>query len=426
MTFKSALLLVALVSLSHPMVAKAIDCNNFEEEICKDGSFNDGSGTVTLPSNSKDKITDFILQNQAALEKELQDDMKDTNSHLFKAASKIFKTQNPSQLIKKTIEWFGITQKNKTDVFVSMAEKEGYSPDDLFDLYTNSDLTEAFVDLQEKAQKKAEKSPNLETAKNKVFPRIKKAFLKRIDNLQLPEKNREEFRKAIKKIEFGGADCGFGLAATYEPSAYISHNTDKFNVCGGLLDDSLFSEYTLAFTLAHELAHGIDPCNYAEQMSEDRPNKNIAYPLPDIITCLSDEKSMGLKVNDKGDASIPEDTDDCNMTRLGESTADVFAADVLADYLEVYETDLTPAQKSVAVQNAGRIFCTDRNYKASDRDLPRDPNKPHPTDDVRLNRIIAQQPQLRAILGCAKKEEHRYCGSNSTQRVSRKEELGVK
>jgi hypothetical protein len=424
MKFKSALLLVALVSLSYPMVALAIDCNNLEQEICKDGSFNDGTGTVTLPSNSKDKITEFILNNQADLEKELLNDLKDSDSELFKKASGIFKTQDRSVLVQKMIEWFGISQKNKIEKITSLAESQGYSVDDLSDLLTEPDFTEAFIHLENKAQKKIEKSENLNTAKTKVFPRVKKTLLKRIDNLPISEKDREEFRKAIKEIEFGGADCGGGLAVVYEPSAYIGNK--KFNVCGGLLQDGLFTEYTLAFTLAHELSHSVDPCNYSLRVLEDRRSKQVSYPLPDLIACLSDEKSLGLKVNNKGDASVPEDGDDCIMTRIGEATADTFAADVLADYMDQYAENLSPAQKIVAVENAGRIFCTDRNYKAADRDLPRDPNKPHPTDDVRLNRILAQQPQLRAILGCAKKEEHKYCGSNSVQRLSRKEEAGVK
>ncbi|MEW6057702.1 MAG: hypothetical protein AB1540_13915 [Bdellovibrionota bacterium] len=147
---------------------------------------------------------------------------------------------------------------------------------------------------------------------------------------------------------------------------------------GGALLFTIESKFNLAFTLAHELAHAIDPC---ELISD----KIDILSYQDLASCFGAPlETLVTECSPKG--------------KLSEIFADWAATHVVAEILAEAAPRFTLTQVRSAVFNTVRDLCRD------DYDELRESNSglssSHPNVSFRVNRIFAQHPGIRKLLGC--------------------------
>lgn len=146
---------------------------------------------------------------------------------------------------------------------------------------------------------------------------------------------------------------------------------------GGALLFTVRSRFNLAFTLAHELAHSIDPCELRSLGMETK------FYDP-VVSCLGAGGAIETACSSTG--------------TLAESFADWVATHIVADILEEISPKYTPAQAKSALYNSVRDLCQE------DEDLLTGPDMglaaSHPSNVFRVNRIFGAHPGIRRLLGC--------------------------
>lgn len=147
---------------------------------------------------------------------------------------------------------------------------------------------------------------------------------------------------------------------------------------GGALLFTVKSKFNLAFTLVHELAHSIDPCEIKAA--------NLLMPIYDnVVSCLGASHDMDQECSARG--------------QLAETFADWVATHVVADILEQERQHYSGNELKNALFNSVRDLCQDDEEgfeDGSEGEL----SASHPKNDYRVNRIFAQHPQIREMLGC--------------------------
>jgi hypothetical protein len=190
----------------------------------------------------------------------------------------------------------------------------------------------------------------------------------------------------------------------------------------------------IASIIAHELSHSIDPCRiqYGPEdagFKYSRGDKNKGdvkkaekeYPVPNVISCLRDDKSVGaINMADfhaNGDCpdkeDFPQDGASLNgappknicTDQLTESFPDWMAAEVLPKYIES-NFKLTAEQYRAGYANVHRLGCQNTPYQLSSSCR----FDPHPTTEDRVDSILLVNPDVRRQMGCPVEfEDHLYC-----------------
>jgi hypothetical protein len=144
-----------------------------------------------------------------------------------------------------------------------------------------------------------------------VFPDVQNLLAKLLQQW-VPGKQGELLAEKVKSITLEGVDCGESrdgepsnsFHSLLVPNAFFLPAANTFRFCNGFLlqNKSLFS---MVNTIAHELAHSIDPCNIAYgpssyafkykhlgKSSADLEAAEDEYPLGGLIKCLRGSDSL--------------------------------------------------------------------------------------------------------------------------------------
>lgn len=146
---------------------------------------------------------------------------------------------------------------------------------------------------------------------------------------------------------------------------------------GGALLFTVRSKFNLAFTLTHELAHSIDPCELRNDDVDIVSYRKLAECFGSPIETLAAECTQ------KG--------------KLSEIFADWVATHVVAELLAESSAHYTPTQLRSAVFSSVRDLCRDDD---DDTEPDSGLSSSHPSAAYRVNRIFAQHPTIRKFLGC--------------------------
>jgi hypothetical protein len=207
---------------------------------------------------------------------------------------------------------------------------------------------------------------------------------------------------------------------------------NAFKYCSGLRIQN-DSEFQMAFIMAHELTHSIDPCgisigpeDYRFKYTPDasREKAENEYPIPGVIKCLRSEKSIHAgffkpnqmmasgygQVGPGGgympDPSMMPPTKPtsklplfCDKDQIGESFSDWMAAEVTPEYIQKNFPKLSVDQYRNGYSNIWRGICEDEVAKTLNPNFGYDP---HPDQVDRTNRLILAQPTIRKQMNCTK------------------------
>jgi hypothetical protein len=147
---------------------------------------------------------------------------------------------------------------------------------------------------------------------------------------------------------------------------------------GGALFFTVRSKFNLAFTMTHELAHSIDPC-------ELRSDKIDILAYHGLSECFgAPVESIANECSSKG--------------KLSEIFADWVATHVVAEILADTAPSFTQSQIHSAVYNTVRDLCRDEADDSSDSEEGL--SSSHPNGAYRVNQIFGQHPTIRKLLGC--------------------------
>lgn len=151
---------------------------------------------------------------------------------------------------------------------------------------------------------------------------------------------------------------------------------------GGALFFTVRSKFNLAFTLAHELAHSIDPCELRSDNVDILSYRGLAECFGSPADAIATECAAHGK--------------------LSEIFADWVATHVVAEMLSKAAAGFTPSQIRSAVFSTVRDLCYEDD---DDDDIEAETgvelSSAHPNVSFRVNRIFAQHPIIRKLLSCS-------------------------
>lgn len=279
-------------------------------------------------------------------------------------------------------------------------------------------------------------------ARDKVFPQIKTLLLSKIKQMVKDPTVRKNLTDKVKAIRYDSSDCSGGTTSVpglLMPNAFYNPSKNTFNFCSGMTLQNK-SEFQMAFVMAHELAHSIDPCcitqgpsDFSFQFPEGgtRADAEAAYPIQGVIACLRSEQSVkaraadqvpqvsqsqgnyggygnygnygnyggtgGGMVNNSQPQAPPPFAGFCQNDQITESFADWMAAEITPEYISKNYPKLSSEQRRFGYSNIWRGSCMDdataRQIAVAD---------PHPAQGDRSNRILLVQPKIRAQMNCPK------------------------
>lgn len=154
---------------------------------------------------------------------------------------------------------------------------------------------------------------------------------------------------------------------------------------GGAYLLTVKSWFNLVFTLAHELAHAVDPCEIHHY--------NYSFSAYKKLTSCFIRNGMVEASRNRTECGAHD--------QLSESFADWIAAHVIANTLRFYSTEFSEDQILNAARNSIRDLCS-QDDDASELDI-----ELHPSPKVRIGKIFGQNPEVRYQLGCT--EFTSYC-----------------
>ncbi len=277
-------------------------------------------------------------------------------------------------------------------------------------------LAKKLLDEQNNSIPKA----RLDKIEKVIFPRTKALLIARIQSLPIGERDRARMLSKVESIRYRGLDCLMSgadqmteIARAFIPNAQYDPTQNSFGICGGYLNMST-SEFNLVHTIAHEISHSIDPCNFSER-NKVAPLKNRisnervddTYLRKNFLRCLRSKDSAEAKTFDEfqADATIEDgervynDTARyCGSEQSGETVADWFAAEIVGEYSEKHFATLSKDQKQIGIANILRPACYENR-----------PDQNHPGTTNRLNGILLVQPKIRSQMGCVGDAPKRYC-----------------
>ncbi len=138
------------------------------------------------------------------------------------------------------------------------------------------------------------------------------------------------------------------------------------------------SWFNIVFTLAHELAHSIDPCEL----------KNSGY-------VLASYQKLKVCFLQNGLISTASITQECGpRDQFAEVFADWMAVQVTARALKSYSHTFGKLQMVNSTKNAVKDLCRQEN---DDEELELDL---HPSPELRIEKIFGAHPEIREFLGC--------------------------
>jgi hypothetical protein len=153
------------------------------------------------------------------------------------------------------------------------------------------------------------------------------------------------------------------------------------------------SRFNQIFTLAHELAHAIDPC----EMRVAR----FSLPAYDRLSACFLERKLVAARRTRSECGRDD--------QLSETFADWVAVQITAEAIRELAADYTPEQRLSALANSVADLCE------QDEDAIADVTY-HPSPRIRIDQIFGRNPAIRELLGCTSAAvtvpESDYCDLN--------------
>jgi hypothetical protein len=301
-------------------------------------------------------------------------------------------------------------------------------------LQENSNFRKVSLGMKKRISEKLKVKDLEKKVQNDLFPEAKARLEAKVSALPISDKMKEYLASKIRSMQYVGGDCmqaerGYSKISIdfdlVNSAAYMEGRNDFF-ICNGLALAGQ-SDFNLLFTIAHELAHGLGPCGVQYAVSEEKikyDQKNLdtaesQYMFSSLLKCLRNKDSIAAK-RDEGMFSAAwrrifgtSDRMFCSGDQIGESIADWFATEVMADHISKNYPNMKPDDALKAISNILKPLCSTSPGPELQKEF-----ESHPQWKDRINRIILAQPKIRQTLGCSQVQAPAgYCDGSSSQPV---------
>lgn len=413
--------------ISHSSFAASI-CSDLAAHTCAPGEKHDGTGTTKLaePLAFMNQEFDRIRPRLAADFTKLISDSPDLRGLAIKAYG--FNNEEACKSTSRSSNCIGLIVDRLIESY-KLIEFKGllmnsasFFTGDSF--ATNKLLEDAkyqkVVSRIAAEQVKLVPKSLLERVEKVMFPQVKSLLVARIRSLSIDETTRSQIIKKLEAVDFEIGDCytqskEISISPAFAPDAFYEPNRNSFYICLGFFKAS-DSEFNIAYIMAHELAHSLDPCQITDgentapiaQRKSD-PEVDDTYLKKNFLKCLRSEDSVAAKRTGPDFVPFPSGAADyrvyndtarlCARDNLNEAVPDWFAAEVIGEYAEKYLPNLSKEQKAAGFSNILRATCNETIA----------PGAQHLPSNSRINGILLVQPKIRQQMGCAAEAPKRYC-----------------
>ena len=325
-------------------------------------------------------------------------------------------------------------------------ENQAISLPELMHVTSNSTFASVINEFNGQAEKDLVSPEQTAKIKDKIFPQVKQLIVERIAKSSASDEQKRLMISKVKSIKFAGSKCealasgmpsqGPALASLLVSNAFYDPASNNFTYCSGFMLQSS-SEFQIAFIIAHEIGHSIDPCQLASGPSDlgfkYKPATSGAtiesqHPFGNVTRCLRDPGSVSARKltvpppmppivltgagtpmpmplpgggggGDYGNYTNYPTTNQssqippfCQNDQLPEAFADWIGSEVLPEYIDKNHK-LTPTQYQQGYGNALRTGC----WLGGSGQIFGDT---HPATAERINKLLLTQPKIRAQMGC--------------------------
>lgn len=433
-------------------------CEELAVFSCAPGSHDDGTGPIMGEAQVRNLLSDYVNHATKKINEQFKKILSQPeNAHFRDMSMAAYGLKNApicnsdlpadkAQCEKILIEE-GLTMTLKKMVLSHLMpetwmQRKG-NVADLAYVLQSTEFRGVLADVNRMSKSSLVRKEHQEKIEKKVIPEVKRLLLKKLNELEISDEQRRFMANKIKAIperidtacpdlvERDKPRSEDILSVLLVPSAHYKPQTNRIKVCGGNILQSQ-SDFQLVFTLAHEIAHSIDPCNLGsgptnwrvEYKNTSVPSElDTQYPIKNIIPCLRSEKSVAARnftteVEDTEAAKKGNKPLDFCKDQINEAFADWIAAEVLPEYIETHHK-LSTTQALNGYGNVRRIHCKIEE-KLDKSEIDKKPIETrikllsYPANEDRINKIILANPKARAQMGCPEKHStHIYCNGRS-------------
>lgn len=233
---------------------------------------------------------------------------------------------------------------------------------------------------------------------------IKDAIKAKITEMIPDENKRKELFANLDKTSFKGFECADNdlLQSYFMTGAFNTKMEDGKKVityCGGNFREN-GSSFNLAYLLAHEFTHSIDPCNFRPKdiSKVERSFLESQHPFSNVIACLRSPDSVGADWSeDFYKQNVPSQTL-CVEDQIGESFSDWMAAEVVPDFIAKRYPKLSTENYKQGFMNISRTLKCNEAIKHTGR------VEEHPRPEARINNLMMANRKIRKAVGCGEIE----------------------
>jgi hypothetical protein len=414
-------------------------CDDLANLTCAPGSYDDGTGVVKSGPEVSQFLNSYTEKSKAELRARIENTLNKPDSSYFKdLAMAGFGLKDSPQCTSSLQKDISTCHENLVDALATLAQNQALGDlmphtelerrgglKDLSFLIQDHTYTKIINDFSEQAQKDLNSPEAAKKIQEKTFPQVKELLVNRLNQLSIPDDQKKVMISKINSISYQGSNCaeiagvgGSVVSPLLVPNAFYDAKTNTFKFCSGFLLQST-SEFQIAFIVAHELGHSIDPCyvgvgpdglGFKYSQTKDTKEMEKEYPIKNIIQCLRDDRSIGaINLNAMFQEKFPNQqmptnpyasTDAlpsfCQQDQITESVADWIGAEVISDYISK-NYKLSTDQARNGYSNIFRLSCT--SPIGGGMMFP----TVHPQLEKRINKIILANPQVRSQMGCPRK-----------------------
>lgn len=443
---KSTLILLFLFSYS----AKAVDrCEQIPSLTCAPGTLNDGTASVSVtPSveekmlgilnEKKPKIYEDFLRNLATAQPyEVQYALSATGAGATEECESVLAGGEMTQPCRQLVAT-GLTDRVLVDLRSGSDSEENQQRlagalEDEYPLRQTALYQNTLERFNEQLANEMGRPQVEQRLREEIFPKTL-SYLKDVISKNVPDPAaRQKLLTKISAIRFAGMDCSQnssgGLYSEFESNAFYDGVANQFFFCKGYEKFGL-SDFNAVHTIAHELAHSIDPCNIQTGPSFFRFNYQgtnpqeleAQYPFPNLIACLRDSRSVGANAGGQNTSTddpmaMPDPSSEPDPSpsfctegeQIGESFCDWIGTEVLTRFAQNEWKKLSQRQFQNGVANIWRSAC---QPGAGINSSPTQGE--HPPTGLRLTKLILTHPYIRQRLDCGEMNPSRdiYCNAD--------------
>jgi hypothetical protein len=448
----------ALISVSSHADPEQI-CDDLQRFVCAPGSYDDGTGVASNPTALSSGQTEIEQKITKRAHTQFLKALKDPDNTYFRksvlsATGLSLAPQCTKAEDKPSTKCLNDMATGLTGIFFKQQDQisQGAAYQSMNNSVTDTTFVTESPIYQDAVQEIMTQTKEMmhagdidKKARDKVFPQVKALLLAKIKQMVKDPKVRKNLTDKVKSIRYESSDCsgggGSNVPGLLMPNAFYNPAQNNFNFCSGMTLQNK-SEFLMAFVMAHELSHSIDPCCITQGPSDfsfrfpeggTRAEAEAAYPIQGVIACLRSDQSIKARAADQvpqiapgaggyggygnygnygnygggmgggiGQSQPQPQTPQpfagfCQNDQITESFADWMAAEITPEYIAKNYPKLTSEQSRFGYSNIWRGSCMDdataRQIAIAD---------PHPAQGDRSNRIILVQPKIRAQMNCPK------------------------